>query len=96
LNKVFVSTDAEIEEYRELNEELSELGFQVSRFSNNTLSEGAISIVDQVILTLISNNEFLVDLLSFSLFYWYSCFNFFLSNSRRQRNPWFLSKNDVQ
>ncbi|KAI6177007.1 GDP-fucose protein O-fucosyltransferase 2 precursor [Aphelenchoides bicaudatus] len=47
LNTVFVSTDAEDQEYRELNEQLSTLGIQVARFINSTLSEGAVSIVDQ-------------------------------------------------
>jgi peptide-O-fucosyltransferase len=50
LNTVFIATDAETKEYRELNERLSESGIQVARFTNNTLSDGAVSIVDQVTL----------------------------------------------
>lgn len=48
---MFVCTDAEASEYRELDEQLTESNLQVSRFLNNTLSEGATSIVDQVFVS---------------------------------------------
>ncbi|KAI6235337.1 GDP-fucose protein O-fucosyltransferase 2 [Aphelenchoides besseyi] len=47
LSTVFVSTDAIENEFRSLNEILSESGIQVARFRNTSLSDGAASIVDQ-------------------------------------------------